>query len=210
MKLAIGLMTCGREEYTRQTLESFSAMNGKLQGVELLHVDDASRSDENTKLAFAHGFETVGSCGPRQGQMRRFDELTSAALARRCDTFLLLENDWLWKRPLAELPGWPEGVTSIRLYGQFKGDKDSRPAGTLIMGTRTPIEWAPYIDGWEQAAAHWGGPPSLTKLEPLREAAAASVTFKGISLRTGHFLSLRPVENFVSHIGHVTTPGFLP
>lgn len=209
MRLAIGLLTCGREDYTARTLESFMRMNPSSSSLVLLHADDGSGSPANLQGAWLAGFETV-SQGERIGQLRQLRHLMMAARDAACSHFMLLENDWLSVRSLEELPTVPDSVDCVRLYGAWKDEGQKRAAGRHLIGTDDAIGWVPHGDGWEVAKAHWGGPPSIVKLERLWGLAMSAVSFKGISMGSRHFVTMRPTVNFVFHIGDETTPGFVP
>lgn len=213
MKLAIGLMTCGREDYTEASLTSFWATQGGSQTVRqavLLHADDGSPSPRNLELGRAAGFRAITpENSPRRGQIAMLRELIAAAVIEGATHFLLMENDWSWARSLDELPPIPDDVHAVRLYGAWKDREHIRAAGAHLIGTMSPIIWSELMDGWEIAAgAHWGGPPSITRLEALQRVAQWAVSYKGIGLATAHFRTMRPLENFVFHIGDHTTRGF--
>lgn len=207
--LCIGLITCEREGYTAQTLHSFSTLNPDLKALKL-HADDASSLRSNEQMAQNHGFKTIWTGAKRLGQLAMLRKLVEAAVARGCTWFMLLENDWKWVRSLPAEPTLPREIDSIRLYGRFKGPGDTRPAQLNVMGSDKPIIWNPYSNGWQLGLAHWGGPPSITRIGQLLLAMEKATNLKTISLQSRHFRTLRPTRNFVFHIGDEQTPDFTP
>lgn len=206
-RLAICLMTSDRVDLSRATLESLAAQNPNLQDHILLHADDGSADLDNSELACAHGFETVYEHrGPKLGQIPALATMWNLAHQRGADWILHLENDQLSVRPLPEL----DECDCIRLYGEFKmedPDHPRSPAGRHIIGTREPISWHPYQEGWEVGVAHWGGQASITKAPLLVEAIQGAERLKHISLALARILTIRPVENITYHIGVRSTPG---
>lgn len=207
--LCVGLITCGRVPYTRETLETFRATNPDLEAL-YLHADDASEDRENERLAQGAGFATIWSGLQRLGQLAMLRKLVDEAVARGCTWFMLLENDWRWERTLPTTPILPREIDQVRLYGVFKGPGETRPCQTNVMGSDKPIRWSHYSNGWELGLAHWGGPPAITRIGPLLMAMEKATNFKTISLQSRHFRTLRPVRNFVFHIGDEQTPDFTP
>lgn len=207
MTLAVGLITCGREPYTLETVTTFAACNPELAAIRL-HADDASAGRENEVIAQKAGFRTIFSGTNRCGQLAMLRRLVNEAVAQGATEFLLLENDWKWVRSLPDLVSLPKEIDCIRLYGVNKDEAGRRPAGTRIMGSERAIDWRPFSKGWERGLAHFGGPPSIIKLEKLREGMQRADSFKAISLSTTHWRTLRPVRNFVWHIGDLTTGNF--
>lgn len=209
MKLAVGLMTYNRPELTAVTVGTFIACNPQL-GASLLHADDGSEDLRNLEIAQAAGFRTVRS-GPHAGQLANLRALLDAALDLGAEHFLLMENDWRWVRGLDDLPALPPAVDCVRLYGAFKDEARKRPARPFHMGGFSEIAWVESKwPGWHEAFAHWGGPPSIARVDVLRQLAADALSYKGMSLRSMHLVTIRPAENFVFHIGDKTTEGFLP
>lgn len=208
--VAVCLLTCGREEYTERTLQSFWECNDRWD-FQLLHADDASLSDRNVVLAKGFGFDLVYRARKRSGQMAAFRALVAAADARRCPHVLYLENDWEWVAPFP----WDllaMAAECVRLYGAQKQRDGSRPSGAFLMGTHRRIEWCSTVtSGVEAALAHVGGPPSVIETRRALQLAELE-SFKAVSLATGlnPLRTLRPVENVVWHIGDETTAGFVP
>ena len=207
--LAVGLMTCGREGLTSQSLASWHQLNFDLEA-QLLHVDDASEFRSNEQMAQRYGFETVWSGKQQLGQVEMLKRLLVRAMAQNATHFLLLENDWLWHRALPTHLSMPANIDCIRLYGAFKGPNDTQPARTTVMGSERPIEWEHYSKGWQRGLAHWGGPPSIVRIDALWQAMEKATNYKAISLASRHFRTLRPLKNFVTHLGaEQQTPGFI-
>jgi SAM-dependent methyltransferase len=183
--IAILLVTCGRLEYTRQTLESFSAQNPDARTrFLLLHADDASDDPAILALATEHGFETMTVPSTvRAGARAMRTLLITTAAARGADWIVVLENDWEWVRPFP----WalfdvvattrPE-VYCLRLYGQYKARGQRLPCCLHHLGRqgRPAVTWRPMTpapEAAEIADIHWGGPPAVTRIaEALRLHAA--------------------------------------
>jgi hypothetical protein len=89
VKIAIGLMTADRPEYTRRTLESFAAHND-LGRFTLLHADDGSETVENSVLARKYGFEPTCSAPIRTGQRYHLLCLAHRAEKLGCDWYFHL------------------------------------------------------------------------------------------------------------------------
>ena len=173
--IAVCLLTCGRLDYTRRTLESFSAQNPDArERFILLHADDAS--DQPTvmrDLAAAHGFETVVSHGTRRGASALRAAVVSVAAARGAEWVLLLENDWEWARPFPwalfdYLCATRPDVYCLRLFGTHKGRDQRWPCFAVHLGrSRRAVTWAPLVgspEPAEVATIHWGAPPMVTRL----------------------------------------------
>lgn len=198
--LAVGLMTCGREGLTSQTLASFHQLNCDLDA-QLIHVDDASEFRSNDQMAQRYGFETIWTGAQRLGQMAMLKMLVVEAMQRNATQLLLLENDWLWHRALPTHVSMPANIDCIRLYGAFKGPNETQPARATVMGSDRPITWESYSQGWQRGLAHWGGPPSIVRIDALWQAMEKATNYKAISLASRHFRTLRPLRNFVTHLG---------
>lgn len=203
--VAVLLLTCGREDYTQETVSSFRAHNRNGDRFMLLHGDDASPTRENQEIAAAAGFETIHAPSKRQGQATALGELLNAARVRGADWVLWLESDWRWTGPFP----WPLldlGAECIRLYGDMKGP--GNPTGGHLMGTREAIVWQPVSPGLDRGRAHWAGPPSATRTHRLAELAWHRGTLKEISL-AGTLDTIRLRSRIVEHIGEVQTPDFM-
>lgn len=198
--LVVGLMTLDREGLTSRTLASFEQFNCDLDA-QLIHVDDGSAFRTNEQLAQKHGFETIWSGRVQQGQVAMLNKLVRAAIERNATQLLLLENDWQWHRSLPSHVTMPANIDCIRLYGDFKGANDTQPARSTVMGSERPIEWEHYSKGWQRGLAHWGGPPSIVRIDALLQAMEKATNYKAISLASRHFRTLRPLTNFVTHLG---------
>ena len=221
MRVAVGLLTCGRVEYTRRTLESFSAQNPDArERFILLHADDAS--DQPTVmhgLASAHGFETVVSHNTRRGACALRAAVVSVAAARGAEWVLLLENDWEWARPfpwalLGYLRAVRPDVYCLRLFGTHKGRDRQWPCATVHLGrARRAVQWMPLAgapEPAEVATIHWGAPPMVTRMAEARQlctppptGAPASSSDLAAIQASGKLTALvaRVRDNVVYHIG---------
>lgn len=200
--IAVCLLTCGREAYTRETLKSFTGHNPRAaERFMLLHADDGSQSDANELVARWHGFQTVHRSLARTGGVPALRAMWQEAARCGADRILHLENDWLWCGPVPEIEH-----DCVRLYGVEKGRGHglAELAGTIHLGTREPVTWSPHSPGWEIATIHWGGPPSITRTELLLPAIKGADKI-GTIARQLSVSTVRPVENLVWHIGRVTT-----
>jgi hypothetical protein len=205
--VAIGLITCDRDDQTENTLRSFLRHNDRRRFM-LFHADGGSRTQVNHKLAADAGFETVFEPRHRVGLTETLRHLVEVAATEGADWYLHLENDQEWVRPFP----WEVldfGAECVRLYGAMKGRSGPRaPAGPHLMGTKTPIQWRPYADGYEDGFAHWAGQPSVTRIELMQELLIGASSLKAMSL--GRTLNtIRCVENVTFHTGNDTTPGFM-
>lgn len=213
MKLAVGLLTADRHDLTHRTVVSF--INHVYRGrLTLLHADDGSETSDNIDIARAAGFRTVYMSCERRGQVPAIDALVRHALASGATHFMYLENDWEFVRPvpLAGIAYLAGNFTSVRFYGAWKRSTEPKQkTGEHIIGTKTKIDWLPltWAPGWEGTmAAHWGGPPSVTKIQPLAEALKTAKKIGDLNYSLARIPSARPIENFVEHIGLERTPGF--
>lgn len=220
MKIAIILLTCGRVDYTRRTLDTLAAHNPQLcSQAMLLHGDDRSPLDQhqaNCELARAAGFKTVLQPSLQYGVARMTELLVQEAAQHGADLVLNLQNDWESVRPLplddiAQLMQ-NAGVYTVRLYGRDKSP--GRPAG-IHHGGREPrrvVAWSPAaVAGWELGDIHWGHPPAVTRIERAIELTYMSRSESQSRWRSGkiHALTARPVESVMSHIGTERTVGFM-
>lgn len=210
MKLAVCLLTADRSEYTCRTLESYINTNYNLTSL-LLHADDGSENDSNTRAAEAAGFLTVYRARVRSGPVAACRALWHYAIASGASHILHLENDWVFDRVIPQsVLGISDTYDCMRLYGEFKAQAGDRmPCGPHIMGTKERIAWSPAVFGsWERtAAAHWGGPPSITRSDLMLHAIQSATTFKELSTRMLRLRTIRPLRNVVWHIGEERTPG---
>lgn len=204
--VAIGLLTCEREDYTRRTVESFLRHNDRRRFM-LFHADDGSRSFENCQIAAEAGFETVYAKRARAGQMAGLRALVETAATEGADWFLFLESDWEWEHPFPRYALYL-GAECVRLYGELKAKDGPRAqTGKNLMGTKQAIEWLPLADGLEHGIAHWAGPPSATRMDVMREFVDGAESAKAMSLRRP-LDTVRVTENIVWHIGERQTPSF--
>lgn len=196
--IAVCLLTSGRSYYTEVTLRTFAKHNAG-RDLLLLHADDGSIDNRNVSLAKDYGFETVFQSPARTGGVTALRSMWNQAALYGCDRILHLENDFEWVSPLPDID-WP----CVRLYGLLKGRGDCHSmASPFNLVTRQKIDWRPYIHGWEQSVAHFGGPPSIIKTPLLIKAVSAARTLKEIGLFEVD--TIRPIDNIVWHIGEVTT-----
>lgn len=205
MTIAVCLLSCGREDYTRRTVESFNAFNDRSDLIRL-HADDASPTPENRRIAAAGGFDTIYATQIRQGQAAALWALLREAERRRAEWVLWLENDWLFSGAVP----WDAlryGAECVRLYGDWKSPTNR--AGKFLMGTKDVIRWQPIGDGLERGEAHWAGPPSITRTHVLAGLSEHAGGLKAVSL-AGPIDTIRLTTAIVEHIGEVQTPDFMP
>lgn len=232
MTVAVLLLTAGRVEFTRRTLESFSAQNPDArEQFLLLHADDASVEPEIAALAQAHGFAPVVASPMRRGYRTSRKFGIEAAAARGADWVLVLENDWEWVRPFPwalfhHLVAKRSSIYNLRLYGEYKERGNRMPCFQFHLGqSRRRVTWrrdpgAP--EPCEVTRIHWGGPPSVTRTRELltlvgepalpgydgRRDSQPEVTLSG---RIDADVA-RVLDNVVYHIGHTRTekPAHVP
>lgn len=203
-KIAVCLLTCNRASYTRRTLESFSRFNGGDDRFILLHADDASESNVNGKLAYAHGFETIVQNTERRGWMVTRTALFEKA-AKQANWILFLENDIDTHRafpwPLFAYMRSNPLIYCLRLYGRFKDHARTQPClDTHKRRGHTPVDWKPWRDAPEASqvgAIHWSAQPAVTRAQELVN-----------HHRTGYEptgLTVRVKKNVMSHFGYERT-----
>ena len=204
-RLTLGLLTCDREDQTKITLDTFLAHND-LARFRLIHADGGSATSANVNMAAAAGFETVYAPSERVSQYESLCHLIGAS--NDTEWFAYIEADQEWVRPFP----WEclsFGAECVRLYGAMKGREGPRaPAGTCLMGTKTPIVWRPYADGYERGWAHWPGQPNITRLPVLRELMAGAARMKDMCMARP-LDTVRCVENVTYHLCRETTLGFV-
>jgi hypothetical protein len=207
VKIAVCLLTCGREAETALTLKTF-AMYADRPGFIKLHADEAGQLPTNRLMAAEDGFALVHAPEERQGALTAMRVMWREAVKRGATHILHLEND---QEFVARLPDREifEGVECVRLYGarKMRGDGPRAFAGEHIMGTKTPIAWRPWVDGWEHGIAHWGGQASITRADVLLPAIERVETFKDLSLHLTCVTTVRPLQNITFHTCERTTEG---
>jgi hypothetical protein len=211
LTIAVLLQTCGREDLTRRTVESFVRYNLPRDCL-LLHADDESVGPENIAIAKEGWFNTVFAPVERLGQMAGLKAMCAEveACRRRAKWIVYLESDWLtvkkWPWNLRHLPD----VETVRLFGERKAQEGPRAmAATNCLATGRPIEWHSDMPGIEYGLAHFVA-PSITRADVLLPLVRECATVKDIC-RARPLRSVRPVENVVWHIGAHEggqTPGF--
>lgn len=215
MRVALGLITCERYEYTKRTLETFAEHND-LSRFMLLHGDDASVDDRVIPLVQSYGFKTI-HYDERRGVMATQRLVADEALLYDCDWTLLLQNDWESVRAFPwDLFEWIAGdptVYCLRMYGAQK-DRGARVTGNQHKGKDgADAGWQSYNGMCEPAeigSIHWGSPPAVTKttllwwlLEDAKRESDCRVKSGGLDLMT-----VRPVQNVMYHFGEERTPEF--
>jgi hypothetical protein len=201
MKIAVCLLTCGREAYTRKTLETFTAHNGGDPRFLLLHADDASETTENRQLAEAHGFTTVVQSTQRRGwkivRLRLFEQA-----AKDAAWILFLENDIESLRPFP----WAlfdavrrddADISCLRLYGRFKDSaKTDKCLETHKRRGHIPVRWRPWRDAPEPSQVgtiHWSSQPSVTRAQELISLHRRGTEPSGLTVRVK--------KNVMAHFG---------
>lgn len=200
MNVAVCLMTCDRNDYTRRTLESFRAMNPDLSRFVLLHGDDASRDGTNARLAAEAGFQTVVEHRVRCGNLALRHAMIEAA-AHFAPWVLILENDIESVRPFP----WPlfdfvslnKKIYCLRLFGRYKDAAGADPCKVTNQWSRNrPVQWYTLADAPERAqygAIHWSAQPSVTRV------VSAIALHRKNQRQLG--LTARVLENVMVHIG---------
>jgi hypothetical protein len=212
-KVAICLLTCGREHYTARTLHTL-AQHNDLSKFLLLHGNDVVGVEENSALASRYGFETVLAPKIRQGCSQMVSQLFIKASIKGAEWVLHLENDWESDSaiPVDVIPQMDESHYCARLYGVFKG-RGALPCHTTHFGrAKQPVAWEPWIGGWEVGSVHWGFPPAITRMREARFLTCNIQREQDAMHRSGVIggLTVRPVTNVMSHIGEERTPVFFP
>jgi hypothetical protein len=202
--VTVGLLTCDREDQTRITLDTFLAHNDPAR-FRLIHADGGSATSANADMAAAAGFETIYAPSERVSQFAAVKQLVAAAAG--ADWLLYLEADQEFVRPVPlEVLDFP--VECVRLQGAMKGRSGPRASsGTCLMGTRTPIVWCSYAEGYDRGWAHFPGQPNLCRPTVLREIMAGAVRMKDMCVSRA-LDTVRVTENVCYHLCQPTTEGF--
>jgi len=222
VKVAIALLTCGRADYTRQTLESLAKFND-LERFTLIHGDDYSKDgrQENEELADAYGFETrLPADVKKRGNAAMTHLLFKEAEKAGADLVLYLQNDWESQEPIdmevVQRFYDDDRLYCMRLFGKYKAQGEHQKCLRRHVGKDSlwPA-WEPWSGayGWEMGDIHWGHPPSITR---MKEAMFLTEGVNGgseSSRKSGQLsrLTIRPIDgNIMSHIGKEKTVGFMP
>lgn len=220
MRVALGLITCERFDYTRRTLETFAAYSD-LASFVLLHGDDASSDDRVGPLARSFGFQTLRNVD-RSGVMATQRLVAHEAQAQGCDWTVILQNDWESVRPfpwtLFGVVANDPAVYCMRLYGVQK-DRGERKAGQRHKGKGgADAGWRPYngpeydwpIEPAEIGSIHWSSPPAATRTDLLVWLLDGAERDRDCRIKSGSLdlMTVRPIENVVYHIGEERTPDF--
>jgi hypothetical protein len=212
-KIAVALMTCERYDYTKRTVESFVHHNPDRSRFILLHGDDGSRDHRVRRLPPVYGFRTVAQERYRQGwlPMRR---LLIRRAARLAPWILLLENDLESVRPFPwDMFDWVaahEAVQCLRLFGLYKGPRNTYPCLTLQKGDkhdRKPARWTPVLDAPEpcqRGLIHWSALATVGRADLL---VTLNHGFKQLANRPVD--TVRVLDNVFLHIGVKQTPKML-
>jgi len=236
MKLAIIVLTCGREDLSKRTFESFVKFNGMCEfapfEVKKYHADDASETRQNEGLARLHGFEPIASTKTRTG-IQGMHELIIGRVTKRCQPthIMILENDWESARPmpwrLIEYMMHKPDVYHLRLWHDYKhlgratandfkpwphrghrGRKDPRTVSGFVA-----TNWQDDLDAPEPAEIgdiHYGNPPNICRAKELRWLHENTGSEKAMIQKSGQITArtLRVKKNVFWHIGDERTPGF--
>lgn len=229
MKLGICLQTCGRENYTQSTLQSWSALNpyaaqndlgAKLPlTVELFHCADGTPTRGNLELAFHHGFRNISEDTEHVGVHERRRRIVHRLADMGMTHVLILENDWESNRSMPwqaiyEAMLLPQ-VLCFRLYGKYKERGAKRPTGIVHALTGYTPKWHKVPDmepACEIANIHWGAPPCVMEIDLLKHILDNSKDDHHAMRVSGDtpYLTMRVVNNIFYHIGDRRTLGFKP
>ena len=206
-RVCIGLITCGRDELTAQTVRSFTRHNDVADPrFRLVHAAEAGDSDEMIADVQAHGWDLISLPKIRLGQMAAYRRVLDVAEHEGCEFTVVNENDWIWDKPF---PWWAvengQPFDTLRLFGELKHRPPSprAPAGIKSLVTGRPLDWQPATPGLESAMAHYV-PLSITRTDVLAPWVKRHQGMKKMS-RERDLFSLRVTENVVWSIGEVTT-----
>lgn len=232
MKLAILLITCDRPKYTEHTLTSFSLCNSWCGSapypVSLVHIDDASQTDENLDMADAAGFRLLRRMPTRAGNTPTRKTGIRLTVQEVDPThIMLLENDWECQREMpwkliAEIMEHPEhDIYHLRLWHHFKSKQkyDSWDKVTPLVSRghagrgRADPGWTPLAGLSEPADVgdiHWGAPPAVTRVEELLRIHHKATSEHDSILASGKITArtAQVKENVFFHIGEQRTPRF--
>lgn len=212
--IALCLLTCGREDYTKRTLVSFDALND-MERFTKLHFDDSSAGARNDELAARFCFQSLPKRNARLGVSVATLLLVQEAFLRGIPWTLVLQNDWESVKPfpwhLLQRIHDDDSIWALRLWGRYK-DQGDPIKDEVHKGKRsTPVEWEPYADGAEIASIHYGAPPTAYRTEMLLRLLAGSSHEREAMRNSGAIdaMTVRVTDNVVYHIGEDKTPGFI-
>ena len=212
--IALCLLTCGREDYTKRTLASFDTHND-MERFTKLHFDDRSVGTRNDELAARFGFQSLPKRNARLGVSVATLLLVQDAFLREIPWTLVLQNDWESVKPfpwhLLHRIHDDDGIWSLRLWGRRK-DQGDPIMDEIHKGRRSaPVEWVPYDDGAEIASIHYGAPPTAYRTEMLLRLLARSSHERDAMRKSGAIdaMTVRVTDNVVYHIGEDKTPDFI-
>ena len=215
MKTALLLLTCGRYDLTERTLNSM-LRNIDLSRFMLLHGDDCSTHADNLKLAKAAGFETVLQTPRRMGVGYMWANLVRLAALRRPDWIVFQENDWEWvdefPHEALEYAHSREDIYYMRFFGKYRERNNQRPCNPFHMAKKTKPVWEKITEQWQTGDIHWGFPANATRTKEAMYLTAGIRAEGDARKRSGDIkkLTMRPVNNYVYHIGDDRTEGFIP
>ena len=223
MKLAIILITSGREDCTEKTLDSFFRMNGTCDiapfEVKLYHGDDMSKTERNRVLARTHGFDSILQTTSRHGAHGMRQRML-LGVVKRCDPthIMVLENDWESVQPMpwrAIQEAFAFDTTyAFRMYGEQKQLDGTRPAGPFHAGRDlADPKWANVLYGsteCEIGSIHWGAPPCVVSTRELLYLHSGTTRDKQSMVKSGKIdkMTVRVKRNVFYHIGYERTPDF--
>jgi hypothetical protein len=202
--IAVCLMTCDRDGYTRRTIDSFLEQNPDRSRFVLLHGDDASKDQKNHRLARAAGFRTVVQHQVRCGILATRIAMIQAA-ANFAPWVLVLENDQESIRPfpweLFDFVARNKKIYCLRLFGEFKdAARRDRCKVTHQWKRHRLVKWYPLEGAPEKSqfgAIHWSAQPTVTRV------------ISAIAIHCKHKrdvgLTARVLNNVMVHIGEERT-----
>jgi hypothetical protein len=146
MKIALGVLTCDRYDYTVRTVESFLEFN-QPEDFLLFHADDASTDERIVPYMQANGFKTIIQNTTRVGCSPITDAVVQevAKLTDPGTLFLYLQNDLESVRPLPidqvrDLLVRPE-ITFVQLSYRSAAQKYTKHIKWMSEANRGGEEW---------------------------------------------------------------------
>lgn len=213
LRTALLLLTCDREEETQKTIDSL-IKHVDLERFVLLHGDDASATNENCLMAWKAGFKTVVRPPRRRGVCHMWSSLIARAARLDIDWIVTQENDWAWVKDfpfdIFEAIQADPGIYYMRFFGKFKEEGNKRTCGVMHSGKKIHPDWKEYKPGWEIGDIHWGFPGNATRIQEAVYLTEGIKAENHCRKRSGAIdkLTIRPIDNYLNHIGFTRTPGF--
>jgi len=221
IKLAVGVLTCNRFEYTLKTVKSFTDLHWtdlKEYGgtFEMYYLDDASTDQKVCDLMDSWEITPIAKHKRMKGCSPSTDELLNGIHDRTDAPYTLyLQNDFecvdiLPMKDIDNLFKKNPDIAAVRLFHDFKDEAHKVPVSKVNLTDQTHPSaiWTPCTPYFEVASIHWGLNPIIMRTELIPK------VYKGIKKEADTFprqgaLNMkcaRTLKNYFYHIGAKKTP----